>query len=199
MTGLPTELTSILGRKVDTVFLDLDGVVADFDGGAQAWYGCKIPEDEPREWTYKYREWFGMSGTKFWDGLTEEFWATLPKLPWADDLVGWLEDRYTLVFLTSPPLVGGASGKQSWIRAHYPKIYGDKRFLIGPGKSHVARPSALLIDDHEVNVAGFRQAGGKTVLFPQPWNRNRAVLEMEGTDRLHYTLFQVDWLAYGGE
>lgn len=184
---------------IDTVFLDVDGVLADFDGGVSKWYGVPQP---PREtWGYNYQEEFGMSGSQFWAGLTEDFWAGLEKLPWADDLVGWLENRFPgkVVFLTSPPLNGGASGKQEWLRENYPRIFGDKRYLIGPGKSHVARAKALLIDDHDENTAKFRQADGKVVTFPQRWNRNAWVLDDPNTDRMHFTKFAVDWIAYGGD
>lgn len=181
-------------KVIKTVFLDVDGVLADFDGGADLWYGRD--NGPSQQWGYDYQAMFGMSGTQFWEGLTETFWETLPKLPWADELVDALESRFPgrVVFLTSPPLKGGASGKATWLRKNYPKLYNDKRYLIGPGKSFVAQPNALLIDDRNKNCRLFKEAGGKVVLFPQPWNENKWVLNDPSTDRMHYTLFQTDWL-----
>lgn len=180
----------------------MDGVVSDFDRGAQEWYGKKIPEGEPREWNYKYdqrpyefNDWFGMSEKGFWAGLGEAFWANLPKTPWADELVEWLESLFPgrVVFLSSPPIKwgsSGASGKQAWINKHYPTIFQEGRVILTQSKYLLARPGALLIDDCEHYVDTFWSNGGEVVMVPQPWNDLR---EYTG-DRLGWVKAEVGGL-----
>lgn len=190
-------------RKIDTVFLDVDGVLADFDGGVSRWYELDRDFTSKRSYNYDYQKDFGMTDEDFWNGLTEDFWSGLAKFPWADELVEWLEGRFEVVLLTSPPRSGfGPSGKQLWIRENYPKILQERRYLIGPAKKYCARPSALLIDDHEGNTKPFKQRGGNTVLFPQPWNKNRRVLKDHhkvdaAMARLVYTYSQVTAVVRG--
>ena len=43
-------------------------------------------------------------------------------------------------------------------------------FICRGPKSQLANYNTVLIDDDKTNCDEFRAAGGKSVLFPQPWN-----------------------------
>ncbi|MFO0916509.1 MAG: hypothetical protein U0795_26370 [Pirellulales bacterium] len=62
-------------------------------------------------------------------------------------------------------------------------------FLLGSPMELLAGPRRVLIGDSDAKVAAFRAAGGEAILFPQPWNANRAV-----KDRLGYVKAQLEML-----
>lgn len=164
---------------IDRVLLDMDGVLVDFNGGVCEHFGKTLP-DYPfnpdvqkvqQDWNIEPH--FGMTPAQLWDPLGFDFWANLAPLPWYQDVVGLLEDHFgeeNICLLTSPIRTAGAiDGKISWIRKHLPQY--RRRFLVGPCKEFCAGPSHALVDDHSVNIEKFEDAGGRTFLFPAPWNR----------------------------
>lgn len=165
------------------VFIDIDGVLADFDGGIQKFYNATV--SNPTEWDYLYEEDFNMSGNQFWNGLTEDFWTGLEPTLEADIILALVEDMNPCI-LSAPPLAGpnmaGLSGKVKWIRKNLPWYFKEKRFLLGSGKHFVAHEGAILIDDKTENIEKWKMAGGEGILWPQPWNKNRDLVE----ERLEY-------------
>lgn len=154
---------------IKRLFLDSDGVLADFIGGVIRWYGFRFRHDDCTDW-YSVIRLSGMTADRFWDGLSEKFWARLDKTEHADWLVS-LTAKYDPVILTAPQMTG-ASGKQEWIFNNFPTIFGAHRYLIGPAKKYCASPGAVLIDDSEKNCQQWASYGGDAILFPAPWNEN---------------------------
>ena len=146
------------------VYLDLDGVLADFVGGVcQAF---NIPRETLLEtWTpgqYDLCPPLKVSANHFWDVISrrgEEFWANLGVMPDAYELVALAEQRGEVVFMTSPPLNPSAVvGKIRWIEKHFPTF--RRRFAVTPCKAAFAHPYAVLVDDWDEAVTKFRKAGG---------------------------------------
>jgi hypothetical protein len=84
------------------------------------------------------------------------------------------EDTFgdNVCILTSPCRTAGCTdGKLDWVAKHFPSF--QRRVLLGSAKHFCAHPKALLVDDHDENVAEFRRAGGVGLLVPQPWNERR--------------------------
>ena len=152
------------------IFLDVDEPLADFVGAANTFYGVSMPKEEITKWELPYER-YGKTHNSFWDGLNEDFWADMPKQPWCDELVDFLEsqDDYSVCLLTAPNR-DNATGKQRWIRKNLPKFYNEKRYLIGPAKSFCTGPDSILIDDRGKNCEDFVAAGGRAIVFPAPWN-----------------------------
>ena len=165
------------------ILLDMDGVLCDFVKSACVAFNFD-PDDVYRNWkpgVYDVAEVFGINNAGGWDGQEklwatidargEYFWATLPEYRWSRELYDECSKFDDIYFLTSPTRNPScASGKLKWIQA----FMGNKaasNFLIGPAKHLCARQDNVLIDDYEYNVDKFRDAGGKAILFPQPWNR----------------------------
>ena len=153
-------------------FLDLDGVIVDFVGGIIKWHKLKCTVNDVTEWNALYKYWPGTIA-EFWEELPESFWENLNFTPEGPAIIDLLaEEGIKATILTSPPWAG-ATGKQRWIQKNLPEYFDHDRYLIGPSKTCVARPGAVLIDDAEHNIDSWVAAGGQGILVPRPWNRNR--------------------------
>jgi hypothetical protein len=161
------------------IVVDLDDVLVDFTRPAAALWGltidqllpfwprgtwamlpalgCALGRQEPVGWD------------EFWDMLDgkREFWEQLPPLPWANDLLAYVQcvtpDWH---IITSPGRCDSSyDGKLRLIR----KLVGPSftRFAITPHKEIAANEHTILIDDRPENIATFRKHGGHGVLFPR--------------------------------
>jgi len=153
-------------------FLDLDGVIVDFVGGIIKYYKLKCTEFDICAWDSLY-DWYPGTVAEFWAGIPESFWENLAFTPEGPAIIDLLaREGIKATILTAPPWTG-ATGKQKWIRKNLPEYFDHGRYLIGPSKTCVARPGAVLIDDAEHNIDDWVKAGGLGILVPRPWNRNR--------------------------
>lgn len=190
-----------------TIFLDLDGVLADFIGGLGRYLKFRNGWEEPTRKGELIHEIFEVAKTDVDNVLmryaTAEFWESLDLLPWAHTLVSWLtlNGRYSLYFASSAgrPDRGldsyfsrACAGKGSWVSTHFPEL--RDRLLIIQDKRVLAGPRTVLIDDRESVVTPFREAGGRAVLFPAPWNAEYCTyyqLRKEPVDLVKYVLKDV--------
>lgn len=164
------------------IWLDMDGVVADFTTGMCAAVNIPFtnyPYSMPHGlWDYVtyIEEHYGIT----WDQVESvcsdpSFWAELPQIPGADWLYNYLNMRYDVQFLTTSTgdLINVFAGKRQWLEARDWAIPHDKRMVLldkGETKEQYARPDVLLLDDQDQNVQDFRHGGGLAILVPRPWN-----------------------------
>lgn len=163
---------------IERVLLDMDGVLADFIGGAMAFHGKDYPhyphdpDTQVEQMPWDIERVFNMNPHALWSNLGRTFWRNLKPLPQFNHYVSSLEEKFgvdRICLLTSPPRSEGAvEGKLDWIREYLPQY--RRQFLIGPAKEFCASPHHVLVDDHEVNIQKFRDAGGHGFLVPAPWN-----------------------------
>ena len=167
-------------------FVDLDGVLADFVRAA-----CQVHRYEiqnrcfktPEQFieTYPSRVWemytaIGIDRNEFYAPMDQEFWATLPKTPEANQILEHILFCYAekdVFFLTKP--AGRAKraaecyfGKLQWIETHYPQFLDRTIFAIR--KEACSFPGTVLIDDSDANITAWRAEGGIGILCPRPWN-----------------------------
>lgn len=125
-------------------------------------------------------EWQPELGT-FWDMIPQKVWRECPKselfdylIPTCVSLVG--EDN---VFIASSPTKDPdcLAGKLEWIHNNLPTFL-HRQYFITPRKIQLAHPRALLIDDSDSNVAGFRDRGGSAITVPRPWNTYNTLTDM---------------------
>lgn len=176
---------------IPKIFLDLDGVIVDFIGGAIEYYNLKCAYSEITSWDAIHNH-TKMLNQEFWDGLDETFWYRLKKTWFADTILALVEP-FKPCILTAPRPNGGATGKQMWIKENLPDYFDDERYLIGPGKRCVAGPETLLIDDYDRNVNEWRLAGGSAILVPQPWNSNSGEEVIEHVYKRLTQIIGGDW------
>lgn len=159
------------------IYVDLDGVLADFAGQSAKAHGKE--GEVPNVWDF-YLEW-GTSKKEFWEVIDEDpdFWKNLPELPWHDELVSLVssvDENFTL--LTSPHNSNSCyAGKRQWVEYHL-SLDPSKRLCIYRNKHEVAKEDRLLIDDCEENVEKWSQYG-PAILFPATWNSNRHLVGQE--------------------
>ena len=156
-------------RGAAMILLDLDGVVADFVGGACAVHGR--PDYHVTRWSW-YDEW-GQSDAEFWRPIAlhgASFYQRFVKpYPWAQDLLRLIKDTdLPFIIATANPLHAGlVASKVDWIRDH---VGHDVSVMMGDRKDLLSSPGRILIDDNDKNVSDFRGRGGEAIIFPQPWN-----------------------------
>lgn len=154
------------------IFLDLDGCIRDFSQGVFDWFN--VPPFEETHYTHIIEyitRLFDISEGELWESLRSDFWAGLPKTPFADDLLKILEP-YKPTILTKPCGLS-ASGTQRWIYKHFPEYFHGGRYVITPDKTTCANKNSLLIDDYDENCTGFIWAGGRAILVPRSYNKKR--------------------------
>ncbi len=136
-----------------TVFLDCDGVLADFDRGAKRVLGMapRVFEDQ-----------FGSQ--TFWSKLEAHprFYADLDLMPDASDLVAGVA-RFSPRILTGCPSGGWAeSQKLEWAARHFPGI--PMITCKSRGKNQYASSGDILIDDWPQYMEEWQSVGGIFIL-----------------------------------
>lgn len=189
----------------DTIYLDMDGVLADFISSALSVHG-RDPEEVLRSWPpgkYDVVQVLGMSEQKFWREIDahggpmsvstpgQPFWKDLKPYPWRDaiwDLCG----RYApTCILTSPSKNSGSvAGKVRWLQDWMGYDFRD--YILAPRKWRVSRPGAVLIDDQDRNCQKWEKAGGTAIVFPRPWN-SRHELAHEAYMHVACDLSMLEW------
>lgn len=169
-------------QMLKAIYLDLDGTIVDL---VRHTYRLVLPEsliDQAHDMTTSWdsmdkviTELTGKPFTdadlhKLWRDGGQEFWATVPWLPWGRALFDLCRHYAPVVLMTTPTFEPScAAGKMQWINDNIPAEL-VRRYALSPCKHHMAHPGALLIDDGEHNIDAFREHGGEAFLWPGPWN-----------------------------
>ena len=154
-------------KEEPIVYVDMDGVLADFFGGVEKLYGVE--------------HWKDLTSSKDEGGLKQEvinritgtdFFATLPEFPTADQLIAMVKKFTggTFSILTSP-LRGDHENstkyKKIWITQH---IANPEQVIVTGRKEAYAKDKAsgtpnILIDDRPTNIERWQNAGGYGILY----------------------------------
>ena len=160
------------------VFLDVDGVLADFTMGAHRKMGIDLDYNNwpypkgPEGWDWQHC--LGMTFEELSEICDFEFWKGLP---WTSDgrdilrvILKFVEQGNITLLTTPMPHVMSASGKMAWIEKNLPAYKWHT--LISSGKKDILAgvPDSILVDDSQNNVDAWRGVGGKAVLVPRRWN-----------------------------
>jgi 5'(3')-deoxyribonucleotidase len=143
-----------------TIYLDMDGVVADFDEYAARTLG--VP---PSQGIYPNEIWYKLA-------TNSRLYRDLVKTPYADKLVFQCsviakQQGYELKFLTAVPKGNDVPwafyDKVIWAQKYFPGI----PVMFGPfskDKYKHCQPGDILIDDRTSNIEEWRVAGGLGIL-----------------------------------
>jgi 5'(3')-deoxyribonucleotidase len=143
-----------------TLYLDMDGVIADFDEYAFRTLG--LP---PSEGVYAQAEWVRLAANP-------RIYRDLVKTPYADDLIAFCKEyctkhEYDLKFLSAVPKGNDVPwsfyDKVNWARNYYPTI----PVFFGPfskDKWQRCEPGDILIDDRLSNITAWMGQGGRAIL-----------------------------------
>ncbi|MGV3636469.1 MAG: hypothetical protein ACO1NQ_02355 [Flavobacteriales bacterium] len=140
-----------MGKAV-RLFLDLDGVLADFDGGVRKLLGT-TPQ--------RFQERYGAAA--FWKRLANapDHYGRLDPLPDAERLVEGVRHLSPTV-LTGLPLGKWAEPqKRAWMARHFPDI--DVITTMARDKHRYCSPGDILVDDQERYRDRWEAAGGRFI------------------------------------
>ena len=135
------------------LFLDVDGVLADFDAHAAALFGAS-----PRE----------LGDDRLWqlvEGLAD-FWTGIPLKAGAMDIWDVAKDQDP-TFLTGCPRTGydrAAAHKREWLRRHFGDVPVITCFSRDKAR-HLKAPGDILVDDRIVNIKRWEKAGGRGIRY----------------------------------
>jgi Fe-Mn family superoxide dismutase len=139
-----------------TIYLDMDGVIADFDKRFMGLAGMG-----PRE----YESSFGRE--KFWDFIDNKigvkFWTGIEWMPEGKKLYDFVK-QFDHKLLSAPSRNDASKiGKRMWVKKNTP---GTQLTLAAAvNKKNYADKSNILIDDRESNIQQWKDAGGIGILF----------------------------------
>lgn len=179
------------------IFIDMDGVLSNFVGGVAPLLGTDEHELSSKLFLHQTYNIADALDTR-WEHIEEaindqgvEFWSGLNRYHWAEDLLIYLleETSSSNIYIVTDPgqFQYSHAGKMLWMKEHLG--YKFKNYAMTPYKHLLADRNSILIDDNRNNVSAFKRAGGRAILFPQPWNSSDA--EQYNIDRLTYTLNKV--------
>lgn len=159
------------------IFVDIDDLLTQTSKAAFDFHGVADPflNNKALLGKRQIHKIVGMSWQSFWGNLPFEFWATIPKMPWADQLVDLAIKHFGLenvFFLTSPIRTAScAGGKMEWCVKTYPKIAPN--LVIAHPKWALVGQDGLLIDDSYSNEEEFTKSGLRDsfYLFPSLQNK----------------------------
>ena len=152
--------------KLKLICLDLHGVLLDATQGfANVLTDGKCIYDDPKN-LGDYAAISRQEGfVKLLNEADASFWSGLDILPHAEELIAVSKSIAESVVIVSH----SCSGACYTGSAEVAKGFGLD-FISTPHKHHLARKKVLLIDDYDVNIDNFLEAGGEAMTFPQKWN-----------------------------
>ena len=147
-----------------TIYLDMDGVIADFDQRFIDVSGMTPDE---------YRDKYGLK--EFWNLIDEKnkikFWVGIPVMPGAKKLVNYVS-QYDYEILTAPSVRKQSRiGKMVWLRKVHPDLFPNTpKVNFKPAKEkHQVKPSLtksdILIDDKASTINTWNATGGTGILY----------------------------------
>jgi len=141
-----------------TIYLDMDGVVADFDTFVSNLLERPIGWNDSKQ-DLTNEEWGKLASV-------DRLYYQLPLMPDATKLVAYvksLSTRFNVQFLTAVPrrttMPSARDDKQAWVDKYFPGMKMD----IGPyshDKQKWCRPGDILVDDRPSNIEEWNAAGG---------------------------------------
>jgi 5'(3')-deoxyribonucleotidase len=171
------------------IFLDMDGVLADFHSAAlEAHNALGLIDDWPAG-QYGIAEVLGISNEEFWKKIEAipNFWNNLEPLGDGLDLYTHLIAEGHDVYITTTPslLPACSAAKIEWLNKY---LAPNFRHYILTEHKYLLAPNGVLIDDYDRNCLEFARAGGDSIIYPQPWN----VAHRRTSERFEFVLKYLD-------
>ena len=156
ITAYALELARGLQEQEETkykIYVDMDGVLVDFDGGYEKLTGMTTREADEKGPEF------------FWKPISKagaKWWITLNWMPDGKQLWDYVK-KYNPELLSAPSREEASKmGKRIWVKRELP---GAKLILRSADKKQeFASPTSILIDDREKNIEQWEAAGGIGIL-----------------------------------
>jgi 5'(3')-deoxyribonucleotidase len=152
------------GNYNTIVYVDMDGVLADFDTGffniaGRTTAECSVNGD-----------------AELWNIISKfgkaRFFSTLPLMPGALEMWQFIHQNFLQVkictALGSSDAVDGLNtkGKRMWLQNHLPNLQDEDIIMVANKhkKRHYSRPGDIIIDDNVIVITEWIQKGGIGIL-----------------------------------
>ena len=139
-----------------TIYCDMDGVLTDFDGRFEQ-YGNMSPKE--------YEKGFGTD--KFWDLIDKKvgikFWSNMPWLKDGKILWDYISKHNPIILSAPSQHYNYKKGKKQWVEKNLSN-HAEIILTQKENKKNYADKSNILIDDNELNINEWIQAGGIGIL-----------------------------------
>lgn len=165
----PAPQSQAVGR---TLYVDLDGVMADFDAAFPAVFGLD------------HRS---LADEEMWGHINSHasFFRDLPPMPGAIEFFRSVEHLQPVILTACPKsnYAHVAAQKRAWVRAHLSQTCLVLPVMGGRHKPlFMHQAGDVLIDDFGKNCAAWNEAGGIAIKHEGDWSATRAALDMIGND-----------------
>ena len=155
--------------KIKKLYLDMDGVLADFERGARELAHAEpLPLNGKRSPEADDRMWAAVR-------TVDHFYGKLELMPGAKEWFDRLYARYgdACEILTGIPrlhrgIENAREDKLEWVRRRLSKDIVVNIVLRAEKPGFCTGPDCVLIDDSEGNIRKWREAGGTGILFESP-------------------------------
>ena len=144
-----------IGKSVPEVYVDMDGVLADFFG---EW--AKLDGKD------HYKDIDNKEAKLYLVKEYPDYWINLPVLPNAGKLMGYIKKNFGHYKICSSPLAGDPNcepQKRAWIKKHLSNFPPDQVIITENKAAYATQADGtpnILIDDFGKNIAGWNAAGG---------------------------------------
>lgn len=138
------------------VWVDLDGVLVDFDRGVKDLTGYYPSEIKKKDM------WDAIKSAKDENG-EPNFFRDLHWMPDGKELWNTIKHFHPIILTGLPTKGNGKQQKQQWCKNH---LGSNVPVIVVPSKDkHLfAKPNYILIDDRNDNIEAWRKAGGIGIL-----------------------------------
>lgn len=164
-------------KKIDVIFLDMDGVIADFIGSVEREFvarGLLKKGWKDSLLSYSIHNTMNKDAyNKFWKHCEDfKVFERADEFSHTRALIALCQNyTHDICILTSAgDTPSFFAQKKAWLNAHG---FKHEKVVMTKNKELLAASNRLLIDDCEANCEAFSRFGGDSILFPQLWNRNR--------------------------
>lgn len=145
-----------------TVYIDMDGVIADFDGGFQSIAGISTDNVQDVELWQRISD-YGKS----------KFFSELPWMPGGQELWTFVNENFlsvkVLTALGKSDAIDGqtSEGKRMWLHKNIPSLRDSNIIMVRNKhlKRHYSRPGDIIIDDTESTIIEWDKKGGIGIFY----------------------------------
>lgn len=155
--------------RIETLYLDMDGVVADFDRNLLN-FGVT---DNRHDFIHRPKEtWTEVEvdlDRRVCEAMAHrDFWWSIPPMQDAYDLWGFTR-HLNVAFLTAAPRMPDhrqrvTDEKRAWVQSKFGPFPKERiHVCLRSEKKHLAAPGRVLVDDMPINCEEWRAAGGVAI------------------------------------
>ena len=174
-----------IGKSVPEVYVDMDGVLADFFG-----------------------EWAKLDGKDHYKDMDNKeaklhlvkdhptYWIDLPVLPNAGKLLGYIKKNFGHYKICSSPLAGDPNcepQKRLWVKKHLTSFPPDQVIITENKAAYAIQADGtpnILIDDFGPNISGWDSAGGIAIKH-KDYKLNRTLAALEEIKKQRMESFKI--------